>query len=283
MKEKTRLKLAARGMGPLVRPGRPGRGRRGVLAPDRGAGVSDGAGGRTLHEAEPVVREVGPLGECMEPPAGSVRQRVRLRPVVQEGLDVEAERLGMTREGLCRFVLEEVARKAVRDPLPAADDVEDAPAIPAAYVGDIGGEVDEASPAGADPAGGDGAAEVAGDPDPAPDPPVERALLPVGSRTAGDDVPVRPARCGVRRLGGFGWSARVGGAWAASLAFALLGVLSIYAAAASSRYEVAGTAGEGVYVVDRWRGAVWHCGVAARGRPPACEPAVFRRPSVGAR
>ena len=282
MKAKTRLKLAARGMGPLVRPGRPGRGRRGALAPERGAEASGAVAGAVAGEARPVVRDGGPLGEFVEPPAGSVRERVRLRPAVRDGLDIEARRLGMTREGLCRFVLEEVARKAVADPVSAVADAEDAPPIPAGYVGGAGEEAGEALAAAPDPVepGGDGGAEAAAGPVPDPGSPPARALLRVGRRAAGDRAPVRRPR-GVRRLGGFGGRARGHGVRAAALAFGLLAVLSTAAVAVSWRYEVAGTGGDGVYVVDRWRGAVWRCGAAGRGRPPACAQAVFRQPAGG--
>ena len=281
MKAKTRLKLAARGMGPLVRPERPGRSRRGALAPERGAEASDAVTGIVAGEAQPAVRDGGPLGEFLEPPAGSVRQRVRLRPVVRDGLDIEAGRLGMTREGLCRFVLEEVARKAVEDPAVAG--AEDTPPIPAGYVGGAEEEEEEEALAAApDPVepGGDGGAEAAAGPIPDADPLPARALLRVGRRSAGDAAPVRRL-CGVRRLGRFSRRARVHGVWAAVLAFGLLAVLSAAAVAVSWRYEVAGTGGDGVYVVDRWRGAVWRCGAAGRGRPPACAQAVFRQPAGG--
>ena len=280
MKAKTRLKLAARGMGPLVRPERPGRGRRGALAPERGAEASDAVTGIVAGEAQPAVRDGGPLGEFLEPPAGSVRQRVRLRPVVRDGLDIEAGRLGMTREGLCRFVLEEVARKAVEDPAVAG--AEDTPPIPGGYVGGAEEEEEEALAAAPDPVepGGDGGAEAAAGPIPDADPLPARALLRVGRRSAGDAAPVRRLR-GVRRLGRFSRRARVHGVWAAVLAFGLLAVLSAAAVAVSWRYEVAGTGGDGVYVVDRWRGAVWRCGAAGRGRPPACAQAVFRQPAGG--
>ena len=281
MKAKTRLKLAARGLGPLVRPGRPGRGRRGALAPERGAEASDAAAGTVAGEAQPVVRDGGPLGEFLEPPAGSVRQRVRLRPAVREALDIEAERVGMTREALCRVVLEEIARKAVADSGADPADPEDVSVIPAGYVGGAGDEEDDAPSAGADPAeAGDApgpgvAGELAADEgSPA------RALLRVRRRRVGDAVPVRPVR-GVRRLGRFTGRHRLRGAWVAVLAFVLGAVLSIGAAAASWRYEALDSAGDGFYVLDHWRGAVWRCGVDARGRPPACAQAVFRQPSVG--
>ena len=282
MKAKTRLKLAARGMGPLVRPGRPGRGRRGALAPERGVEASDAVVGTVAGEARPVVQDGGPLGEFVEPPAGSVRQRVRLRPVVRDGLDIEAGRLGMTREGLCRFVLEEVARKAVVDPVSAVADTEDAPAIPAGYVGGAWEEAEEALAAAPDPVepGGDCGAEAAAGPVPDPDPPPARALLRVGRRSAGDAAPVRRLR-GVRRLGRFSRRACGHGVWVVALAFGLLAGLSAAAVAVSWRYEVAGTGGDGVYVVDRWRGAVWRCGAVGRGRSPACAQAVFRQPAGG--
>ncbi len=282
MKEKTRLKLAARGMGPLVRPGRPGRGRRGVLAPERVKEVSDGAAGRAAVEAQPAVSQVPGYGEVLVPPAGSVRQRVRLRPVVREALDAEAERLGMTREGLCRFVLEEIARKAAEKSVAAVADAEDAGSIFAGYVGGAGAEAEDAlSPAG-DPVepGGDGGADAAAGPVPDPDPRSERALLPPGRRLIGDVPAVRSLRRvrWVRRLRGRG---RAHGGRAAALALALLAVLAAAAVLVSWRYEVAGTVGDGVYVVDRWRGAVWRCGEAGGGRPPACARAVFREPSPG--
>ena len=286
MKEKTRLKLAARGMGPLVRAGRPGRGRRGVLAPERVVEVSDGAARRAAPEAQPAVSEVPGYGEVLVPPAGSVRQRVRLRPVVREALDAEAERLGMTREGLCRFVLEEIARKAVEDPgaagVAAVADAEDARSIPAGYVGGAGAEAEEALPPAGDPVepGGDGGADAAAGPVPDPDPPSERVLLPPGRRSIGDVPPVHTPRR-VRRVRRLRGSGRVHGGRAAALALALLAVLAAAAVLVSWRYEVAGTVGDGVYVVDRWRGAVWRCGEAGGGRPPACAQAVFREPSPG--
>ena len=281
MKAKTREKLAARGLGPLVRPGRPGRGRRGALAPERGAGVADGVEGHGSPEAQPVCEASG-YGEVLPPSAGSVRERVRLRPAVRDALDIEAERLGMTRERLCRVVLEEVARKAVDGSAPGsapvATDVEGAPSIPAGYVAASveGGE--EAS-AGAGPvdAGGVGAVDA---PEPDSDPSPDGALLRVGRRLAGEVAPVRTLR-GVRRLRRLGGRVRVRAASVAAVAFALLAVLSVAAAAVSWRYEVAGTSGDGVYVVDRWRGAVWRCGVTGGGRRPACAQAVFRRPAAG--
>lgn len=282
MKAKTRVKLAARGMGPLVRPGRPGRGRRGALAPERGVGDRETVGGRAGGEARPAVREMRGCGGVLEPPAGSVRERVRLRPAVREALDIEAGRLGMTREALCRTVLEEVARKAVDGSASAVVDEEAAPDIPAGYVGGADQEGGQAPAAGADalePAG-DGRPEGAGEPASDTGPPAGRALLRAGRRSAGGPAPLRTVR-GVRRLGRFGGGARVHAARAAALAFALLAVLSAAAAAVSWRYEVAATAGDGVYVVDRWRGAVWRCGAAGGGRPPACAQAVFRQPAAG--
>ena len=282
MKAKTRLKLAARGLGPLVRPGWPGGGRRGALAPERGARVSDAGGGSAAEGAQPAVREMRGYGEVLDPPAGFVRERVRLRPAVREGLDIEAGRLGMTREGLCRFVLEEVARKAVEGTGPAAADAEDASSIPAGYVGGTGEEAEEALAAVPGPVepGGDGGAEAAGGPVPDPGLLPARGLLRVGRRSAGDRAPVRRLR-GVRRLGRFTGRHRLHGAWVAVLAFVLGAVLSIGAAAASWRYEALDSAGDGFYVLDHWRGAVWRCGAGARGRPPACAQAVFRQPSVG--
>ena len=282
MKAKTREKLAVRGLGPLVRPGRPGRGRRGVLAPQRGAGASDAGGGSAAEGAQPAVREMRGYGEVMDPPAGSVRERVRLRPAVREGLDIEAERLGMTREGLCRFVLEEVARKAVDGSVSAVVDVQHEPDIPSGYVGRVEDEAEEVSSTGADPvdAGGDGRQEADGQPLPGAGPLAERALLRVGRRSAGDAAPVRSVR-GMRRLRRFGGRVRARGGWVAALALVLLAVLSAASAAVSWRYEVAGAAGDGVYVVDRWRGAVWRCGAAGGGRPPACAQAVFRPPATG--
>lgn len=281
MKAKTRLKLAARGLGPLVRPGRPGRGRRGALALERGDGVADPAARDASPEVQPAMSDVTGCGEVLEPPAGSVRQRVRLRPAVREALDIEAERVGMTREALCRVVLEEIARKAVEDSGVYRADPEDVSVIPAGYVGGAGDEEDDAPSAGAAPAeAGDAprpgaAGELAADEDsPA------RALLRVRRRRVGDAVSFRPVR-GVRRLGRFTGRHRLYGAWVAVLAFVLGAVLSIGAAAASWRYEALDSAGDGFYVLDHWRGAVWRCGVGARGRPPACAPAVFRQPSAG--
>ena len=282
MKAKTREKLAARGMGPLVRPGRPGRGRRGALAPERRVAVAGALSDDASVESRAVLSQVPGYGEVLQPSAGSVRERVRLRPAVRDGLDIEAERLGMTREGLCRFVLEEVARKAVADPVSAVADAADAPCIPAGYVGGAGEEAEEALAAVPRPVepGGDGGAEGAGGPVPDPGPPPARALLRAGRRSAGDRAPDRRLR-GVRRLGRFSGRARGHGVRAAALALGLLAVLSAAAVAVSWRYEVAGTGGDGVYVVDRWRGAVWHCGAAGRGRSPACAQAVFRQPAGG--
>ncbi len=281
MKEKTRLKLAARGMGPLVRPGRPGRGRRGVLAPERVVEVSDGVAGGVAVEAQPAVSEVPGYGEVLGPPVGSVRQRVRLRPAVREALDVEAEGLGMTREGLCRFVLEEVARKAAENPVAAVADAEDERSIFAGYVGGTGAEAEEElPPAGDSVEPEDGGADAAAGPVPDLDPRSERALLPPGRRLIGDAPPVRTPRRvrRVRRLRGRG---RAHGGRAAAVAVALLAVLAAAAVLVSWRYEVAGTVGDGVYVVDRWRGAVWRCGEAGPGRPLACAEAVFRESSPG--
>jgi len=281
VKAKTREKLAARGLGPLVRPGRPGRGRRGALAPERGAGVADGVVGNGSPEAQPVCDASG-YGEVLPPSAGSVRERVRLRPAVRDALDVEAERLGMTRERLCRVVLEEVARTAADGSLPGsapvASDAGDAPVIPDGYVAASldGGEEASAGTDSVD-AGGDGAVHA---PDSDSDLSPDRALLRVRRRLAGGVAPVRTLR-GVRRLRRLGGRVRVRGASAAAVAFALLAVLSVAAAAVSWRYEVAGTSGDGVYVVDRWRGAVWRCGVTGGGRRPACAQAVFRRPAAG--
>ena len=285
MKAKTRVKLAARGLGPLVRPGSPGRGRRGALAPERGVESAVG-------DAAPVVRDGGPLGELVEPSADAVRQRVRLRPVVREALDAEAGRLGMTREGLCRVVLEEVARKAVGEQAAAAVDVEDmagetgsgaveAPdpaAIPAAYVGSVEDEDRRSASAGASPvdAGAGGGDVVSGS---VPDPPSSdgrELLLSPGRRSA--VVRPRAVRRVSRRLGG---RVRVRGVFAAVVSVALVVVLSIAALAVSWRYEVAPAGGDGVYVVDRWRGAVWRCGALGGGRPSACTVAVFRYPVTG--
>ena len=290
MKAKTRVKLAARGLGPLVRPGRPGRGRRGALAPERGVAVAD-PGVPVAAEAQPVVSDDGSLGEFVEPSPGSVRQRVRLRPVVREALDAEAGRLGMTREGLCRVVLEEVARKAVGaqaaadvdvddvagDPGSGAVEALDPAAIPAAYVGSVEDEDRCPASAGAVPvdAGAGGGDAVSGS---VPDPGSShgRELVSPGRRSA---VVRRRAVRGVsRRPGG---RARVRGAFGAVVAVAFVAVVSIAALAVSWRYEVAPAGGDGVYVVDRWRGAVWRCGALSGGRPPACTVAVFRYPVTG--
>ena len=285
-KAKTRQKLAVRGLGPLVRPGRPGRGRRGALAPGRGAGVADAVAGSGSTETQPVCEASG-YGEVLLPFTDSVRERVRLRPAVRDALDIEAQRLGMTREGLCRVVLEEVARNAVDGSAPGSasvvPDAEDALAIPAGYVGGANEEADDTPATVVDPvaAGGDGVAEAADEPVPGADPLLERAVLPLGRRSGGDVDAVRAVRR-VRCLPRFGGRVRGRGAWGAVLAVALLGALSVAAVAVSSRYEVAGTAADGVYVVDRWRGAVWRCGVTGRGRPPACAQAVFRRSVAGA-
>lgn len=290
MKAKTRVKLAARGLGPLVRPGRPRRGRRGALAPERGVEVAD-AGVAMAAGAQPVVSDDGSLGDFVEPSAGSVRQRVRLRPVVRDALDAEAGRLGMTREGLCRVVLEEVARKAVGAQAAADVDVEDVgaepgsgavealdpAAIPAAYVGSVEDEDCCSASVGAPPvdAGASGGDAVSGS---VPDPRSSdrRELLPLRRRSA--VVRPRAVRGLSRRPGG---RARVRGAFAAAVAVAFVAVFSIAALAVSWRYEVVPVGGDEVYVVDRWRGAVWRCGALSGGRPPACAVAVFRQPGSG--
>ena len=295
MKAKTRVKLAARGLGPLVRPGRPGRpgrGRRGILAPEsvgRDAGAS--AGG-VVPDSALVVSDDGSLGEFVAPAGDAVRQRVRLRPVVREALDAEARRLGMTREGLCRVVLEEVARKAAGahaladvdvegvapDPGSGAVEAPDPAPIPAAYVGSVEDEDPRSASACAVPvdAGAGGGDAVSGS---VPDPPSSdgRELLPSPGRRS---AVVRPSA--VRRVSRcLGGRVRVRGVFAAVVAVALVVVLSIAALAVSWRYEVAPAGGDGVYVVDRWRGAVWRCGALGGGRPSACTVAVFRYPVTG--
>ena len=164
MKAKTREKLAERGLGPGARRRRRRQGtraeRRAAARPDRptgpGAQVPDAGPPDAVQvppaRPEPVVRSVNGVGDVVDPPSGSVRERVRLRPAVSAALDVEAACLGMTRESLCRFVLEEVARKAVEredgdaeasgdapaDSLRAPADAlprDSAPVIPGAYVG----------------------------------------------------------------------------------------------------------------------------------------------------
>ena len=100
--------------------------------------------------------------------------------------------------------------------------------------------------------------------------------LPLGRRSA--VVRPRAVRGLSRRRGG---RARVRAAFAAAVAVALVAVFSIAALALSWRYEVAPAGGDVVYVVDRWRGAVWRCGAPGGGRPPACALAVFRPPAAG--
>jgi hypothetical protein len=249
-------------------------------------------------EAPPAMREVSGYGDVLEPPAGSVRERVRLRPAVREALDIEAGRLGMTREALCRIVLEEIARKAANGPL-AADgdapaevsvaagvrlDAEDAPEIPAGYVGGAGDGMDGPLSVGAGPADAreDAGGEVVPEPRPAPARPGGRDLSRVRGRSAPEGAVVRVVR-GVRRLSRLGSrrrSDRPGGAWGAVAAVALLVALAIGALAVSWRYEVVGAGTDGVYVVDRWRGVVWTCG-ASGGRSPACTRAVLGQSMVG--
>ena len=267
MKAKTREKLAARGLGPLVRPGRPGRGRRGALAPQREAVARGAIAGSGGGEVASGVSEVPGYGEVLRPSAGSVRERVRLRPAVRDALDVEAERLGMTREGLCRVVLEEVARNVVGVSPPDLEDSGVPAPIPPGYVGGVDRELDTDTSSGPDPDAG-------------PEPLAARPPLPAGGRSAADAAPVRVLPR-VSRLRGLGRGVRVRGPWAPALALVLVVALSVAAVAVSWRYALAPADGDGVYVVDRWQGTVWRCGATARGRPPACAQAVFRRPAAG--
>ena len=162
MKAKTRAKLAARGLGPRARrrcAGQRSRAeRRAAARPGPSAAVTEvpsGApsavtrSGVELERPAPPVEELPGVGAVLEPPPGSVRVRLRLRPAVARGLDIEAARVGMARDSLCRFVLEEMARKAVEDgPLAggaAGEECSDPSFIPAGYVGvdDAGDDVAE--------------------------------------------------------------------------------------------------------------------------------------------
>lgn len=291
MKARTREKLAARGLGPLVRPGRPGRGKRGALASSRGVDVAEAA----VAES-PAVSDEGPLGAFVVPSSDSVRQRVRLRPVVREALDLEAARLGMSREGFCRVVLEEVARKVAVDSLladsgvdagaeasTAATEAGSESAIPLGYVEPVGAsdavpDQDAALPPDRGFARGSGAGVE-----------VERALRPTVPESAAPSAPrlvsarfssgagalaLRAARR-ARRLRWAGGRVRLRRAWVLFAGLGLLAVLIAAAAATSWRYELVGTGGDGVYVVDRWRGAVWRCGPGPSSRSVTCGRAVF--------
>ena len=304
MKAKTREKLAERGLGPGARRRRRGQGAR---AERRAAVRSESAGGAGAQvpdpgppgaaevapeRTEPVVRAVNGVGEVVDPPSGSVRERVRLRPAVSAALDVEAGRLGMTRESLCRFVLEEVARKAVEredgagearhavpvdSPAAQADaEAADSPrAIPGGYVGGgadhdpaatvsrVVGVVGESAPE--PPA--DGAASL---------PAVRRRLTPRRiRRSAGWHV--EPSRSGLGLGLGRYRRAQRRARWGALLvAVVVAAAACLWAGAGYWRYAVAGAAGDGVYVLDRWEGRVWRC-ASTRGAPtPACRAAVFR-------
>lgn len=293
MKVKTRAKLAARGLGPRARRRRAGqrsRAERRVAArPGPSAAVTEvpsGApsavapSGVELERPAPAVEELPGVGAVLEPPPGSVRVRLRLRPAVARGLDIEAARVGMARDSLCRFVLEEMARKAVEDgPLAggsAGEECSDASFIPAGYVGadDAGDDVAEGGSESASE--GDVSVRSAGEArspagsaaGPVSDESARRASLVPATR-----VPVRGTCRSTRRrtvcAGRCGLSL-----WLAALV--VVGAAVSLGAVATSRYAVAGAGDDGVYVVDRWRGGVWRCS-AGRGAPwPACAPAVFR-------
>ena len=304
MKAKTREKLAERGLGPGGRRRRRRQGtraeRRAAARPDRptgpGAQVPDAGPPDAVQvppeRPEPVVRSVNGVGDVVDPPSGSVRERVRLRPVVSAALDVEAARLGMTRESLCRFVLEEVARKAVEredgaggasgdapaassgppaDALPE-EPGDSAPVIPGVYVG---GGVEDGAVASVSPAAGAVSESVPEEqPDAAASPPaVRRGLIRrrPGRFAAGDGDPPVPAL----GLGRYRRGRRRARRWALAAAVAVAAAC-VWAGAGYWRYAVAGAAGDGVYVLDRWEGRVWRC-ASTRGAPaPACRPAVFR-------
>ena len=301
MKAKTREKLAERGLGPGARRRRRRQGaraeRRAAARPDRpaapGAQVPDAGPPDAVRvppaRPEPLVRSVNGVGDVVDPPSGSVRERVRLRPVVSAALDVEAARLGMTRESLCRFVLEEVARKAVEredgagevsgdapaDSLRAPADAlprDSGPVIPGAYVG---GGADAGAVASVPPV-----AEAVRESEPeeqvdgAASPPVVRRGLirRRPSRFAGRDG--EPSAPGLR-LGRYRRGQRPARGWALAAAL-VVAAACVWAGAGYWRYAVAGAAGDGVYVLDRWEGRVWRC-ASTRGAPaPACRPAVFR-------
>ena len=301
MKAKTREKLAERGLGPGAPRRRRRKGtraeRRAVARSERAAGngaqVSDvvrlDVAGIPPEPPGPVVRSVNGVGDVVDPPSGSVRERVRLRPAVSAALDVEAARLGMTRESLCRFVLEEVARKAVEredgdaeasgdapaDSLRAPADAlprDSGPVIPGAYVG---GGADAGAVASVSPiAGAVRESEPEEQVDGAASPPVVgRGLIyRRPSRFAGRDG--EPSAPGLR-LGRYRRGQRPARGWALAAAL-VVAAACVWAGAGYWRYAVAGAAGDGVYVLDRWEGRVWRC-ASTRGAPaPACRPAVFR-------
>ena len=304
MKAKTREKLAERGLGPGAHRRRRRQGtraeRRAAARLARAAGngeqvldvVRPDVAGIPAERPGPVVRSVNGVGDVVDPPSGSVRERVRLRPAVSVALDVEAARLGMTRESLCRFVLEEVARKAVEredgageasgdapaassgappDALPE-EPGDSAPVIPGAYVG---GGADAGAVASVPPV-----AEAVRESEPeeqvdgAASPPVVRRGLirRRPSRFAGWDG--EPSAPGLR-LGRYRRGQRLARGWALAAAV-VVAAACVWAGAGYWRYAVAGAAGDGVYVLDRWEGRVWRC-ASTRGAPaPACRPAVFR-------
>ena len=310
MKAKTREKLAERGLGPGARRRRRHQGarakRRAAARSERAAGngaqVSDvvrlDAAGTPPARPAPVVRSVNGVGDVVDPPSGSVRERVRLRPAVSAALDVEAARLGMTRESLCRIVLEEVARKAVEredgdaevsgdalsDSLGAAGDAlpgepgDSAPVIPGAYVGG-GADVDDV--ASVLPAAGEVGESVEEEPAAeAASPPVVRRGLTSRRirRFAGWNGEPLAHRAGLGRYRRVQRGAR---RWALAAAVAVAAAC-LWAGAGYWRYTVAGAAGDGVYVLDRWEGRVWRC-ASTRGAPaPACRPVVFRPSPVSA-
>ncbi len=193
---------------------------------------------------------------------------VWLRPVVRGALDAEAERLGCSRNDLCRFLLEEVARalsEAGAGGAPAVESEDAAGArsfpgaaagaeIPPAYVG--GGESDAPAerPEPAGPAGSAVGSLGA---------PLRSGGAGSGVQSAVDRRSAAPGRRRGRRLG-------------APLVVAAVGLAVLWGAARFARYEMQEAAGAGVYVFDRWTGGLWGCSVPPGGsRPPACRAAVF--------
>ena len=198
-------------------------------------------------------------------------------PVVREALDSEAGRLGMSREALCRAVLEEVARKVAHACEPGVDS-DTSPAIPLAYIGAEDPDSDPLPSSESEPVA---AAAVAGD-DPPSEPDADssspaRALLPV----PGAALAAAPRRRRVRRLPRLRVRARRSRWVVAVSSLVAVAALTLAAVAVSLRYEVAGSGVDGLFVLDRWRGVVWRCGDAGVSGPPVCAVAAFRQRGDG--
>ena len=294
MKAKTRAKLAARGLGPRARRRRAGQRSRAerqtaarpgppaaVTEVPSGGSLAVAPSGVELERPAPPVEELPGVGSVLEPPPGSVRVRLRLRPAVARGLDIEAARVGMARDSLCRFVLEEMARKAVEDgPLAggaAGEECSDPSFIPGGYVGVDAGREDVPEGGSASTSDGDIGVRSAGEarsPRGSGAEPGSDNSARLASLVPAAPVPVRESCRPARRRTVCAGRGSVP-LWLAALVVAGAAV-SLGAVAASSRYSVAGADGDGVYVVDRWRGGVWRCSAGRGAASPACAPAVFR-------